>query len=49
MSPPVRILGIGPGLRITGFSSGRSRRSLTRLRRLAFSETGDPTFPATTP
>jgi Holliday junction resolvasome RuvABC endonuclease subunit len=37
----VRILGIDPGLRITGFSSGRSLGSLNRLRRLAFTETSN--------
>lgn len=35
-----RILGIDPGLRVTGFSDGRSQGSLNRLRRLAFTETG---------
>ena len=40
----VRILGIDPGLRITGFSSGRSPSSLNRLRRLASTETGNSTF-----
>ncbi|MBU1645070.1 MAG: hypothetical protein KJ787_01900 [Gammaproteobacteria bacterium] len=45
MSTTIRILGIDPGLRITGFSSGRSPCSLNRLRRLAFSETSDPSLP----
>jgi Holliday junction resolvasome RuvABC endonuclease subunit len=45
----VRILGIDPGLRITGFSSGRSLGSLNRLCRLAVSETSNSSLfdPAT--
>ena len=35
-----RILGIDLGLRVTGFGYGRSQGSLKRLRRLAFTETG---------
>ena len=37
MSVP-RILGIDPGLRITGFSSGRAQGALNRLCRLACTE-----------
>ncbi len=33
-----RILGIDPGLRVTGFSSGRGLCPLNRLRRLACAE-----------
>jgi Holliday junction resolvasome RuvABC endonuclease subunit len=33
-----RILGIDPGLRVTGFSSGRAQRALNRLCRLACTE-----------
>jgi hypothetical protein len=44
MTNSVRILGIDPGLRITGFSFGRSQCALNRLRRLACSEAGDPSF-----
>jgi Holliday junction resolvasome RuvABC endonuclease subunit len=39
MSFSGRILGIDPGLRITGFGSGRSHGSLNRPSRLAFTET----------
>mgnify|MGYP001765859294 CR=1 FL=1 len=34
----VRILGIDPGLRVTGFSFGRGPCPLNRLRRLACAE-----------
>jgi hypothetical protein len=38
VSPTMRILGIDPGLRVTGFSSGVT---FGGRRTLAFSETGD--------
>lgn len=37
-----RILGIDPGLRAGGFSSGRGPCLLNRLRRLACAEAGHP-------
>lgn len=41
MSAP-RILGIDPGLRVTGFSSGRGRSPLNRHSRLACAEADHP-------
>ncbi len=38
----IRILGIDPGLRVTGFSSGRAQSALNRLRRLACTEASHP-------